>query len=590
MSTAGKHPATRRERWFVPAAMRGYQPSWLRTDIVAGLTLAAVAIPETMGYTSIAKTPVITGLYTVLFPAVVFALLGSSRLLVVGADSATAAILAAGLATFTIGGLVVEPNSPQWLALTSLTALLCGAMLLLARLLRLGFLGDFLSASVLIGFLTGVGIQVFTGQIPDMLGISKDGDNWFQQQWHTITHLGETNLPTLAFAVGTLALIFGFKRFAPRVPGAILAVVLSIILSAALQMSSHGVAIIGAMQGGFPPIGLPSGVGWGDIPPLLGVAFSCFVLIIAQSAATSRSFAARHGDRVDINRDIIGLSGANVAAGLSGTFVVNGSPTKTQILDEQKGRSQVANITMAAVVLVIVLFLTEVLTDLPKAVLGAIVFVIGIDLVDIRGLRRVRAARPSEFYIAALTAVVVFAWGVEQGIILAVVASLLEMVRRQYRPHRFVVAVSHGGEPTYSPAEPGMQSSPGLLIFRYDADLFYANANQFSDNIQQLIVSAPDPVRWLVLDCSSIPDVDYSAGAALHELITFVHNRGATVALTGLDPDLRATLERFGVLGLINVDHIYPTVEEAVTAYLASSQAGPQPAAQGETPPATADE
>jgi MFS superfamily sulfate permease-like transporter len=304
MSTTPAQPIPRRESRLVPAAMRGYKRSWLRTDIVAGLTLAAVAIPETMGYTSIAKTPVITGLYTVLFPAVVFALLGSSRLLVVGADLATAAILAAGLATFTIGGLVVQPNSPQWLALTSLTALLCGAMLLLARLMRLGFLGDFLSASVLIGFLTGVGIQVFTGQIPDMLGISKGSGNWFEQQWHTLTHLGETSLPTLGFAVGTLALILGFKRLAPRVPGAILAVVLSIILSAALQMSTHGVAIVGALEGGFPPLGLPPGVAWSDIPPLLGVAFSCFVLIIAQSAATSRSFATRHGDRVDINRDI----------------------------------------------------------------------------------------------------------------------------------------------------------------------------------------------------------------------------------------------------------------------------------------------
>src|SRR5436190_6868373 len=197
-----------------------------------------------------------------------------------------------------------------------------------------------------------------------MLGISKGSGNWFEQQWHTLTHLGETSLPTLGFAVGTLALILGFKRLAPRAPGAILAVVLSIILSAALQMSTHGVAIVGALEGGFPPLGLPPGVAWSDIPPLLGVAFSCFVLIIAQSAATSRSFATRHGDRVDINRDIIGLSGANFAAGLSGTFVVNGSPTKTQILDEQKGRSQVANLTMAVVVLAIVLFLTGVLTDL----------------------------------------------------------------------------------------------------------------------------------------------------------------------------------------------------------------------------------
>ena len=189
----------------------------------------------------------------------------------------------------------------------------------------------------------------------------------------------------------------GFRKFAPAVPGAIVAVVLSIIVSASLQMSAHGVAVVGTVQGGFPPIGLPQGVGWSDISGLAGVAFSCFVLIIAQSAATSRSFASRHGERVDVNQDLIGLSGANVAAGLSGTFVVNGSPTKTQILDGQHGKTQVANMTMAVVVLVVLLFLTGGLTDMPKAVLGAIVFLIGIDLVDIAGLRRVWAARRSEF-------------------------------------------------------------------------------------------------------------------------------------------------------------------------------------------------
>jgi high affinity sulfate transporter 1 len=565
--------AAHASRWR-PELLNGYQRSWLSTDIIAGLTLAAVAIPETMGYTSIAQVPVVTGLYTVLFPPLVFALLGSSRLLVVGADSATAAILASGLAAVGIAG--VTPNSAKWLALTSVTALLCGVLLLLARLLRLGFLGDFLSSSVLIGFLTGVGIQVFTGQIPDMLGIPKGSGNWFSQQWHTLTHLGDTSLATAAFAAGTLAVILGAKKFTPKVPGAIVAVIGSIAVSAWLQVSTHGVAVVGAMKGGFPPIGIPQGLTWSDVPPVIAVAFSCFVLIIAQSAATSRSFATRHGDRVDVNRDIVGLSAANLSAGLSGTFVVNGSPTKTQILDEQKGKSQLANITMSAVVLLILLFLTSLLTDMPKAVLGAIVFLIGIDLVDIRGLRRVRVARRSEFYIAALTAVVVFAVGVEQGIILAVIASLVEMVRRQYHPHRFVVGVTPEGRPTFTRARPGIESAPGLLVFRYDADLFYANANQFSDDVQHLMTAAPSQIRWLVLDCSSIPDVDYSAGAALFQLVTYVHNRGAVFALAALDPNLRATLERVGVLEKLNLNHVYDTVEEAVAAFAATrDQAGP---------------
>jgi MFS superfamily sulfate permease-like transporter len=283
---------------------------------------------------------------------------------------------------------------------------------------------------VLIGFLTGVGIQVFAGQLPEMLGIPKGTGSWFQQQWWTITHITDANLPTVAFAAGTLVIILGFKRFLPKVPGAIVAVIGSIALTSALDVALDGVAEVGAVQGGFPPIGLPSGVELSQVPLLIPVAFSCFVLIVAQSAATSRSFAMRHGQQVDVNRDIVGLSGANIAAGLSGTFVVNGRPTKTQILDEEHGRTQLANVTMSLVVLVVVLFLTGLLTDMPKAVLGAIVFLIGIDLIDIGGLKRVWAARRSEFYIAALTGVVVFAIGVEQGIILAIVASIIEMIRR----------------------------------------------------------------------------------------------------------------------------------------------------------------
>lgn len=556
-------------RRLIPSGLRGYQRSWLRADVLAGLTLAAVAIPETMGYASIAQMPVVTGLYTVLFPTILFALLGSSRLLVVGADSATAAILASGLAGLGVSTLV--PGSPHWVALGSLIALVSGVLLVLARLLRLGFLGDFLSASVLIGFLTGVGIQVGVGQFPEMLGIPKGNGSWLEQQAHLVTHLGETDLLSLAFAVGTVALILGCKRLIPKLPGAILAVVASIILSTTLHLSAQGVAVIGPMPGGFPPLGLPSGIGWSDLARVLPTAITCFVLIIAQSAATSRSFASRHGERVDVNRDIVGLSAANLAAGLSGTFVVNGSPTKTQILDEQQARTQVANFTMAGVVLVILLFLTGVLTGLPKPVLGAIVFLIAVDLIDLRGLQRVRLVRSSEFVIAVLTAAVVCLAGVQHGIMLAVALSLLNLVRRQYRPHRFVITLDTDGDPSYARAEPGMQSAPGLVVFRYDADLFYANANQFADSVRQIITSAPDPVRWLVLDCSSITDADYSAGAALHELVTFVHNRGAVFALAGVDPELRKMLARLGVLRLLHIDHVYDTVADAVAGYRAGT-------------------
>jgi high affinity sulfate transporter 1 len=550
---------------FVPVSVRGYQRAWLTKDIVAGLTLAAVAIPECMGYTSIAQTPIVTGLYTIIFPSIVFALLGASKLLVVGADSATAAILSAGLASLSISGL--SPESPEWVAFCSLTALVCGVMLVLARLLRLGFLGDFLSASVLIGFLTGVGISVASGQIPGMLGVPKGTGNWFQQQWDWMKELSDISWATFAFAAATIVIIKGFERYLPKVPGAIVAVVLLIIVSAATDASSHGVSVVGAVTGGFPPIGLPDGITWSDVPKVLAVAFSCFILIIAQSAATSRSFAMKHGDRADINRDIVGLAGANLAAGLSGTFVVNGSPTKTQILDAQKGRTQLANLTMSGMVLLVTLFFTGILKDMPNAVLAGIVFLIGISLIDVAGLKKIYRRRPSEFWIAAITGTVVFAVGVEPGIVLAILLSILEIIRRQYKPQDFVVGVSKDGVQTYVSAEPGHQSAPGLIVFRYDAELFYANVNQFVDDVQGLIERAPDPVRWLVLDAGSVDDVDYSAGVSLAGLLDYLEARQITFALARADTSLLHTLDLYGLGKRIPDDRRFASLNEAVAAF-----------------------
>jgi high affinity sulfate transporter 1 len=552
---------------LIPAALRGYQLGWLARDVIAGLTLSAVAIPEVMGYTSIAETPIVTGLYTIIFPTLIFALLGSSRLLVVGADSATAAVLAAGLGGLGVAGLT--PGSDEWLAFAGLTALVCGGLLFVARLLRLGFIGDFLSASVLIGFLTGVGIQVLAGQIPDLLGIPKGSGNWFEQQWHWLSSLSSTSVATLAFGLSTILIIQIFKGFIPVVPGAIVAVVLLTTISALTDAQAHGVAVVGAVEGGFPPIGLPSGISWSDVAKVLPTALSCFVLIVAQSAATSRSFAFKHGDKVDVNRDIVGLAGASLAAGLSGTFVVNGSPTKTQILDEQKGRTQVANMTMAVVALLFTVFFTGLLQDMPEAVLAGIVFLIGVSLIDLPGMQRLWARRRSEFVVAVITAVTVFAVGVEQGIVLAVVLSLLDLIRRQYKPGDYVLGQDEAGEPVYLPAKPGAQSLPGLIVFRYDAELFYANANRFADQFESVIAAAPDPVRWIALDCAAIPDIDYSAGETLANLVDYSRAHNARFVLVRPDTQLLATLKAYGTLDTVGEDSIFPSLPEVFSAYRA---------------------
>ncbi|MDY6810406.1 MAG: SulP family inorganic anion transporter, partial [Actinomycetota bacterium] len=428
-------------------------------------------------------------------------------------------------------------------------------------------LGDFLSSAVLVGFLAGTGISVLTGQIPGMLGLAgATGDVW-QRSSAIGRQLGDIDATSAAFAAVTLAALLMTRRFAPRVPTAII-VVIGSILAVAVFGWDDDLDVVGDLQGGLPQLGLPDGFGIGDVPKAATVAFGCVVVILAQSAATARSYAQRHGDTADVNRDIVGLSVANIVAGLSSTFVVNGSPTKTQLLDEQRGRTQVATLTMAVVTLLVATFLGAALADLPHAVLSAIVFLIAVGLIDIHAFRRLWQVRRIEFGIAVLTAVVVLVFGVQNGILAAMVVSLLEIVRRQYRPERFVVGVAdHGRRRRYQRAAPGRESLPGLIVFRYDADLFYANVSRFADDVMSLIDAAPHPVRWLVLDCTAIADVDYSASTVLEDLIAFVHSRQAHFVLAGVDPELQGALLSEGVLGDLDPDHVFGTVGAAVRAY-----------------------
>src|SRR6476620_5434621 len=295
-------------------------------DIAAGVTLAALGIPEVMGYTSIAGMPVITGLYTILIPIAVFAVLGSSRHLVVGADSATAAIMASGLAG------MAATASPEYVTLAGMLALVTGGYLVLARLLRLGFIANFLSRSVLVGFLTGVGIQVAMGQVGGMFGIPTQSGRTVEKFVATVGHLGESNAATVWVSAAVIAVILGSKAISPRIPGALIAVVGAIIVSPQLDLAADGVATLGAVPSGLPDFGFPS-VTWTQFVGLLGTGGAIFIVVLAQSAATSRAYAAKYEEPFDENVDLVGLGLASASAGLSGTFVVNGSPTKTQMVD-----------------------------------------------------------------------------------------------------------------------------------------------------------------------------------------------------------------------------------------------------------------
>ena len=537
-------------------------------DIMAGITLAALGIPEVMGYTKIIGTPVITGLYTLFLPVLIYALFGSSRHLVVSADSATAAIVAAGLIS-----LSFTPNTPRYVALTSLVGLVAAGILLLARILRLGFLADFLSRTVLVGFLSGVGIQVALGELHEMLGIEKSGGGFLRQLLLTFRHLSEAHLMSLLIALGVLVIIIGFEVWVPRFPGSLLAVIGMTVASAYFHWDDQGIRVVGVVPSGLPNLGLPN-VTWNDATLVLPIAFSCFIVILAQSAATSRAYALRYREHFSQNVDLVGLSLANAAAGCSSTFVVNGSPTKTAIVDTAGGRSQWSHLTTAAVVLMVLLFFTRPLSFLPNAVLAAIVFRIGVKLVDFRGLTEIRRSQPQEFALALVTALTVVLFGVEPGIILAVVLSLLQHVRHSYRPHTAVVVRDAAGNRSFEDPVPGKMAEPGLVMFWFGADLFFANAAFFVEQARRLVHDSPSPVRWLVIDATAITGLDFSAGRAVAELQRDLAKAGVVLALVVVPVKHQADLERMGLIDLIGANRIFDSRHACLAAYNSEMSAG----------------
>ena len=535
----------------------------LARDVLAGLTLASINVPQLLGYTRIAGTPIATGLYTALLPALAFALLGSSRHLVVAADSATAAILAGSLSA------MATPASDRYMALVAVLALAVGALLLLARLFRLGFLADFLSRTVLVGFLAGVGVQVAVAMLADMLRLPVGSRQPLVQLREIASSLPDAHLPSLALAASVALAVLLARRFAPHFPMPLLAVLGATAASWWWDFAGRGFAVVGRIEGGLPPLGLGA-VSWPDVLAVLPVALSCAAIIVAQSAAAARAMAFAHRERDDVDEDILGLAAANVAAGLSGAFVVNGSPTQTAVADRAGATSQWSQVTLAAVVLAVLLFLTGPLSHLPRGVLAAIVFTIGLGMIDLRHLLDMRLESPGEFKVSVATAATVALVGVEQGILLAMVLSLMRHVRHSYLPHTSVLVEGVDGRRDPVPAEPGLQTAPGLVVYRFGADLFYANENRFAEEARALVAAAPAPVLWFVVDASAISDLDYSAARSLRDLVEDLEGAGVSTAFGRVTPDLRSDMERHGIVDALGEGRIFPSLHQALALAAAS--------------------
>ena len=528
-------------------------------DAGAGLTLASMNVPQVLGYTRIAGTPVVTGLYTVLLPLVGFALFGSSRHLVVAADSATAAIFSSALSR------MAPAASEKYMALVGMLTLLTAVLLLLARIFKLGFLADFLSRTALVGFLTGVGVQVGIAMLPDMLGITVDAHHTLAQLRDVLRGLPHLNLTDLALSVVVVATILLGHRYAPHFPIPLIIVVGMIAASAGFDFAGHGVATLGPVPGGLPHLRWPN-VTWAETLALLPVAASCFVMIIAQSAATSRVYALRHKERVDENADLLGLAAANAGAALTGAFVVNGSPTQTAMADNAGARSQFAQLAFAALVVIVLVALTGPLQYLPHCVLAGVVFTIAVGMVDVAGLKAIGRESAGELRLALFAAAAVPCIGVEQGILLAIVLSLVRHVQHSYRPHISILAPNAMGHWEPTKASPGMETAPGMIVYRFGADLFYANADRFADVARELTAKAPTQIRHFVIDAGAMTDIDFSAARTLRELLGELKEKRIDVVIGRVSAGLRSDLERHGIAGELGAENIFPTLHQALAA------------------------
>lgn len=535
--------------------LRGYKPSWLRGDLVAGVTVAAIAIPESLGYASIAGMPPQTGLYCALLPALLFALIASSRQLVVGADSATAALVAAG------AGAVAATGTSQYAGAVAVLGLATAFVLLVMAVARLGFLADLISQPVLAGFLSGVGVSLIIGKLPDVLGIPASGSTW-NKLVDTVTGLGSINWWSAALGLGVVAVMIGALRLPAAVPAALFGLIVFSVIANLVDAQSHGVAMVGALPPGLPSFSWPT-ISTGEIGSIAAAAASIAVVVLAQSAAVARSFSTKNGYKVDINSDLVGLSAANLGSAVTGGFAINGSPPRTAAGDGAGSKSQMVNIVMAVVIGALLLFGSGLFAYVPSTVLDGIVLGIGIHLLKISELKAIYRARKDEFFAAMLALVVVAFVGVEQGVLLAVVVAIIERARRAYRPEDEVTlqnGVVGDREHERLGALPP-SALDGVLVYRFDSPLFFANATHFDERIRAVIEATTPAPTTVVIDAAAMDDIDVTGCNVITRLAQDLEAKGTKVVITELVPQAAQIVHDSG---LDQVATVVPRLEDAL--------------------------
>jgi SulP family sulfate permease len=541
------------------ARLRGYRRKWLAGDVVAGVSGCLVMIPSVIAYARLTGLPPETGLYAALVPLLIYPLFATSPQVIVGPDIAICLLMANAIAPLAGG------NAGRAAVLAAALSLASGALLLLASRLKLGKVADFFSKPVLVGYMTGAALILVGSQLSGLLGVSLVNNDFFPRVIEAARRRQEANLPTLFFGLGLLALIVCLRRFAPKVPAAIVACAAAMAAVAAFHLEARGVAVVGRFRGGLPGFALPQ-VEWHEFHNLLPAAIGIAFLAYSEGILLARAFAAKNGYEVEPNQELAALGVANVCNGFFQGFAVTGSQSRTTVNDSAGGKTQMAALVMAVCVGLVLLFLTPLLAGLPDVALAAVLVNGGWNLVEFDAMKRIYRYYPSAAGIAALTTLGVLAAGVVTGILLGVVLSLLTLIGRISRPPDAVLQ-EVPGRGFHDVGETGGQTLPGLVAYRFYAPLLFSNCGWFSERVHALIAASPAPVRWLLVDAQAITDIDVTAVEMLHELHRQLKGKGIQMKFAHANRPLRELLERTGLAREIGAGSFFPSVHECVEAF-----------------------
>ncbi|AEI64704.1 sulfate permease [Corallococcus macrosporus] len=559
---------------------RDYQRRWFREDLLSSLTIGAMLIPQGLAYAQLVGVRPAAGLYAGVVGMVAYALFGPSRHLIIGPEAGAAILSAAALAPMAAGA-----DAARYASLAALLALLVGGLSLLGGLLKLGALADFLSKPILIGYINGAALIIIGSQLARLFGLERHADTFTGQVHEVATHLRQTHIPTLLLGLGVITLLVLLRRLLPKAPGPLILVVLTTAAGALFQLEHGGIKVVGPLAAEPPTPSLPS-LRFDDVRALLPAAFSLALVNYASSVLTGRLYADRFRYRLDSNQEFLGQAAANLANAFSQGFPVTGSDSRTAVNVSMGGRTQLVGVLASGVVLVFALFLTPLLRDLPMVTLGAIVFVAAVYLLQVQAIIDLWRVRRVEAVLACVTMVGVLVLGILQGILVAVALALADLIRRAARPHDAVLG-QREGMPGYHDIEraENTETVPGLVIYRFDAPLFFANARHLREQARSLISSAEAPVRWFIIDTSAVFDMDVTAAEGLEKLRREFEDEGVVLGIAEPRAPLRVLLRRTGLLERLGPQNVHATVGAAVHHFLKDAGARHPRAGEPPAPP-----